>query len=466
MANASSSLTTPAQNVLDTRTNAVWCSDPAKGGEQTFDIDFHEAREFGGVVLDWHAGNAATRYDVQFSDDGRSWRTARSVHDGDGGSDPLDLPESETRYLRVAMHAGQSDSYCLTHIDIKDLAWGATPNAFFQALAKDAPRGDYPRGFSEQVYWTLVGIDGGPTPALISEDGALQPGKASFSIEPFLLADGKLTTWADVQPQQSLRDGYLPIPSVEWKSGQVQLTVTAFANGTREHSQLVARYDVRNTGDATQSIDLVLAIRPFQVNPPTQFLNTLGGVSAIHDIAWNGTSISVDGAQRIVPLRKPDRFVATTFDAGEVVQHLRDLVSLPPLAGEGARRAEGGAHDDTGYASGALVYHFDLPAHGQSEVTLIAPLTGVAQTPSVGESASAWTDRELNRVADEWRGKLDRVTLKLPTAAKRIADTLRTAHAHILMSRDGASLRPGTRSYARSWIRDGAMIADGLLRAR
>jgi hypothetical protein len=41
---------------------------------------------------------------------------------------------------------------------------------------------------------------------------------------------------------------------------------------------------------------------------------------------------------------------------------------------------------------------------------------------------------------------------------------LRTALAHILLSRDGVALRPGTRSYARSWIRDGAMMADALLR--
>jgi len=32
------------------------------------------------------------------------------------------------------------------------------------------------------------------------------------------------------------------------------------------------------------------------------------------------------------------------------------------------------------------------------------------------------------------------------------------------MSREGPVLRPGTRSYGRSWIRDGAMIAEGLVR--
>jgi hypothetical protein len=56
------------------------------------------------------------------------------------------------------------------------------------------------------------------------------------------------------------------------------------------------------------------------------------------------------------------------------------------------------------------------------------------------------------------------VRLQVPAAAAPLAATLRTALAHVLISRDGAALRPGTRAYARSWIRDGAMIADALLR--
>src|SRR5262249_43242548 len=43
-------------------------------------------------------------------------------------------------------------------------------------------------------------------------------------------------------------------------------------------------------------------------------------------------------------------------------------------------------------------------------------------------------------------------------------DTLRSSLAHLLMTRDGPAFRPGTRSYARSWIRDGAMMASSLLR--
>jgi hypothetical protein len=53
--------------------------------------------------------------------------------------------------------------------------------------------------------------------------------------------------------------------------------------------------------------------------------------------------------------------------------------------------------------------------------------------------------------------------LRVPAAVAPVADTLRTSLAHILMSRDGPALRPGTRSYARTWVRDGAMMVAALL---
>ena len=69
-----------------------------------------------------------------------------------------------------------------------------------------------------------------------------------------------------------------------------------------------------------------------------------------------------------------------------------------------------------------------------------------------------------SRVAEDWRNKLDRVRFEVPQEGQRLVDTLRTSLAHMLISRTGPRLQPGTRSYARAWIRDGAMINEGLLR--
>jgi hypothetical protein len=58
---------------------SFWKSDPAAGAEQTLTIDFQQPREFGGVVLHWLENAFASRYDVEFSNDGSRWRTVRTV---------------------------------------------------------------------------------------------------------------------------------------------------------------------------------------------------------------------------------------------------------------------------------------------------------------------------------------------------------------------------------------------------
>ena len=72
---ASSSLAggEPAMAV-DGRLATAWKSDPGDGPEQLLTLDFSRAREFGGLMVRWEPHAYASRYDVQFSDDGRLWR--------------------------------------------------------------------------------------------------------------------------------------------------------------------------------------------------------------------------------------------------------------------------------------------------------------------------------------------------------------------------------------------------------
>ena len=45
-------------------------------------IDFGEEREYGGLVVDRGAGGGRAEYAVELSDDGKAWRTVRTVHGG------------------------------------------------------------------------------------------------------------------------------------------------------------------------------------------------------------------------------------------------------------------------------------------------------------------------------------------------------------------------------------------------
>lgn len=421
------------------------------GDPQRLTLDLGSVREFGGLTLRWAGNDHASRYAIRLSDDGKQWREARTVTAGNGGDDWIALPESEARYLAIELQDGPTQAFALAEAKVEALGFSAHPNDFVKAVAAQSPRGWFPRGFSgEQPYWTILGLDGGDEQGLIGEDGAIEVGKGGFSIEPFVLVDGRLLSWAEVQATQSLQDGYLPIPSVDWAHAAAALRVTAFAHGERAQSQLVARYRLSNPGGSTRDYALALAVRPLQVNPPSQFLNTLGGVSRISALAFDGGTVSVAGVPRVFAKQVPDAAFATAFDAGMAVSHLAGG-SMP-----GTTRVE----DDTGLASGALVYRMRLAPGQTREIEVMVPLTGH------GGAARRWWDAASlqQAVAADWRDKLDRVHIEVPPAGQALVDALRTATAHMLISRVGPRLQPGTRSYARSWIRDGAMISEGLLR--
>ncbi len=450
-------------------------------------IDFGGAKELGGVVLHWTG--AAPTYRVEASDDRRRWRTLRMVTAGDGGTDPIALPDTETRYLRIAGATG------LAEVEVKDRDWAADPNAFIIALAKDTPRGTYPRGFTEQSYWTLVASDGGAVSGLIGEDGAIEVAKGGFSIEPFVVADGRTTGWADVTATHRLEDGYLPIPHVDWAGNGWTLDTSLFADGASK--RLFGRWVLTNTGTTARTVRLVLAVRPFQVNPPAQFLSQRGGVSPISTLAWDGakmavtTPLAIDGdpvmTRALFPVVKPDAAWAVPFDRGALaVPQALPAVSYPgegrgpvaepscrttvPTLGPGLRRGTGHvmcgnmaiggfdtrATDPTKLASGGIAYDVTL-APGASWSTAMAIGGDGAVTAAQVAAAHATT-----RAA--WTRTLGGVELRVPPAKQAVADTVRSALAQVLMSRDGPALKPGTRSYDRSWIRDGAMMSETMLR--
>jgi hypothetical protein len=442
------------EQALDGKLDTAWRSDPRRGKAQAFTIDLGRVREFGGLVLRWRPDAFASHYDVLLSRDGEHWQTAKNVVDGSGGPDALRLPDAEARFILLALADGPGPNYALAEVEVRDLAFGASANAFIAALAREAPRGSYPRGFSgEQPYWTLVGIDGGAESGLLSEDGALEVRAGGFSIEPFVVAGGGVATWADVDIAHSLVDGDLPMPRVVWRAPQWSLTISAFADGLRERSGLVARYEVENLTSSRLEFTFALAARPFQVNPPAQFLNMVGGVSPIHDITWDGAALLVDGQHSVEPFPTPDRVGAFSFGAGPV----------PKILGRDWPEARS-AHDWDGFACAVLAYRLVLAPHEHRTMGLVVPLSGPAFERLAAQSPASWLDARERAVAVGWREKLDRVKIRVPPSAQSLVATLHTALAHLLVTRDGPVLRPGTRSYSRSWIRDGAMISEALLR--
>ncbi len=414
-------------------------------------FDFGLPREFNGVALQWPAGATALDYDLQASDDGRTWRTLRQVRGSDGGLDALLLPESEARHVRVALRRSNASP----QLTLKSAADWPDFNRVLAALAADAPRGELPRTYlGQQNYWTLVGVDGGgQRSALLSEDGALEVGRGGWSLEPTVqLEHGRRVTWADVTATHTLREHRLPLPAVQWAHPDFTLDVEATADGPRDAPQLLGRYTLHNRSARAQRLTLQLALRPWQVNPPQQFLSTPGGASPVQTLRWDGRGLAVDGRAPLRFTPPPQTFAALPFDGGLGLAALQ--------AAQRPATTPSTLRDPQAHASALLQWSFTLAPGASQTVGVVAPLGDKPATAATPAQLQARFDAS----AAHWRERLARVTLQLPGDGARIADTLATSLAHILISRDGPALRPGTRSYARTWIRDGAMMVAGLLR--
>lgn len=464
---------------------ATWPEPVIQPGDRGLQFDFSHTRDFNGVVLTWpQVANAAPApvspmpgttpppdlgraYELLASDDGRRWRLLRKVQGSRGVLDTLFLPEQEARHLRVLMRRGSA----LPQLQLRSPQDWPDLNAALAEQARALPRGDLPRAFlGEQNYWTLVGVDGGGgRSALLSEDGALEVGRGGYSVEPsLLLADGRRLTWADLQLRHSLPAGHLPLPVVHAEHDDVALGVQAAADvplaAQRPAPQLLARYTLHNRSNRPQTVTLQLALRPWQVNPPQQFLTTPGGTRPVARWRGRGAQWQADGAAPLRFTRAPDGQAVLPLDAGLSLATLQAAVTAAPTVD---------VTDPQRHASALLQWRFTLAPGQQQGLGLVVALAGGAPSDRLPAARAgddgpppdlASVDHRLAAVQAGWQQRLGGLQLQGGPQVQRLARSLRTALAHMLVSRDGAALRPGTRSYARTWIRDGAMMVAGLVR--
>ena len=428
----------------------------AIAAEQWLLLDLGRSRDFGGLVIDWHPDDYPTGYAIAVSDDGEAWRGVASSASGTGGRDYVYLPETEARFVRLTLQASNREQgYGVAEIVVKPIAFAASITRFFKEIARESPPGTFPRYLlGEQSYWTVVGVAGDAREALLNEEGMVEVGGRAFSIEPFLYTGGALVTWRDVERTPALARGFLPMPSVTWRHPPLELRIGAFAAGAPGASTLYLDYTVTNAGPATEDVTLFLALRPFQVLPPWQSLYVRGGLTPIRALDLEPPTVWVNGEHAVVALTPPERFGAAPFEQGLVTK----------LLPSGHLPATTGVEDPFGYAEGALEYRLGIEPGGERVVRLAVPFhdarAASARIAAAGIEAVAPL-REAT--AEAWARALGRVELELPEAAGPLVDILKTTLAYVLINQDGPALQPGSRTYGRSWIRDGAFTATALL---
>jgi hypothetical protein len=442
---------------FDSNKSTFWHSDPNSNKDEII-IDFKKEKELGGLTLNWDENNYPLQSEYFISDDKINWTKIYSVKNGKGNLSFIYLPETETRYLKIELNKSNKNGFALTELTFEPLSFGSNLNRFFETVSSHYPRGFYPKYFTpEKSYFTITGVNNDTKEALINEEGQVEIDKSSFSIEPFIHNGKELITWENSINIQSLEDEYLPIPIVKRSNDNLELEIKMFADGEAGKSILNLQYTLKNKSSENQNGNIYFAIRPFQVNPSYQFLNTSGGVAKVESIFFENDNAIINNNKAVYPLLKPDNKGASVFDRGEII----NFISKNKLPGEVS------VEDNLGLASSAYMYNYNLqsgeeikyyfliPFHEQ-EISIVNPFSK--------KEADVFMENKLASIKNFWKEKLNSFEIKLQGEYKKWTNTLRSTLAYILINRDNAGIQPGSRSYERSWIRDGSLTSSALLK--
>ncbi|MFH1197559.1 MAG: discoidin domain-containing protein [bacterium] len=440
------------ENLSDNDLNTSWFSETEENQSLIFDLK--GSKEFGGLKIEWDEKDFAQNFTAFISDDNVSWEKVYTAEKDNSKTNYVRLPETESAFIKLIFeNSARKQGIGIKEIILLEADYSADINRFLINIAKDFPRGYFPRYLNEEKsYWTIVGVNSDYKEALINEEGMVEVDNQNFSLEPFLFVDGKLQTWNDFENVQSLENNYLPIPKVK-RSGNIELEVKAFADGeANKSSVLYLIYSLKNVGVDKQEGNFYVALRPFQVNPYYQWLNITGGFAKVKSIEIKNGNILVNNEKTVIPITDPTEIGATNFDNGEIITYLcEDKIPIDKAV-----------NDENGLASAAIKYSFALKPQEEKQYIVAVPFY------SIPEELEKLDEIIVSKKFDEskkfWEEKVTHIKFHLPPSADKIVNTIRTNLANILINRDNFGIQPGSRSYERSWIRDGALTSSALLK--
>ena len=381
----------------------------------------------GGLIIHWTEQAPPRGFRVSISLDGKRWKKRYHCKSAGGKHSYVALPNTTTRLIKIELQ--EPTEVC--SIEIQPYEFSRTAEAFWHHIAANEPRGKYPRWLHrEQSLWTPVGGQDQFDCAIMNEQGMCEVSEGSFSLEPCVLVDGEIFQWANVRITQSLQDDWKPMPIVTWHGKNWTFIIEPYSF----RNSLCLRYQIH--GEYT-SAKIFIAVRPFQVTPPWQQFRNVGGLSRIHDIAWDGHAMKVNQQTLITPLAALDVGACEFHD-----EHFYDLIRQNKIP------TRHSLHDSSGYGSGMFSF--------AENATIVVGKATIAE----GEEKIASRDD----VAQYWLEKIPACKIAGTGWINDVANTMKTCTAHVLCTRSGFALQPGPRRYTRSWIRDSTMMCSALLR--
>ena len=408
--------------------------------EESITVDFGYVRPPIGALIEWGETHG-TVFSVHLSDDGQDFREVGRITTSSGHYDNFYWRSTTSRYFRLTVHEASSpQGAIINELKLRILNKDRMPIGQLERAAQAGPGELYPQSLlGRQVYWTALGEFDHPEQALFDEYGNLEAQAGAGQLMPLIRLGGKLhgaPAAADISHR--LAEGSLPVPTVRWTCGPLEIQVTAFAHA----GNAVVEYRLSNTGPGRLDGALVLAVRPVQINPYWQH----GGHAVINAMAVDGRDLRINDRCYARLSELPDHVTLVDFDQGDVVSQ---VARGPVVTGQHL-------HSASGLLSAALEFDFSLEAGDVRSVVAAAPMRdAVAPDPEVS------FDQLRQQVIGRWRQKLG--PRRIVVGDREVSDTVEAQTALILINATQFAFKPGPRNYDRTWIRDGSSQALALL---
>jgi hypothetical protein len=407
----------------------------------TLEIDFGVERPIDGLELRWAGDGTPSAYGLTLNN-----AALISAQERTGGVDVFHLPDADVRSLVITVRGA---GHTLENVSVISAGEMPDANAYIARVATHARRGLFPAPFvGEQAFWTVVGAPDSDHELTISEHGAIEPLRGGPIFEPFIRLDDRLISWADVQTTQALEQSGLPIPTVRWASDRIALEILAVPWGA-SGEEFAWRYRLSNTSDGPISAQLVVVLRPFQNLPPWQRLNLVGGVAHLPPVTIRNAAFLLDRLVIAEASERPARSHVMSLQGGDIIPLIDRRAPFQAERGVAVTNA-------LSLVSGAMVFDVVLVPGEHHDIAFATRSHPSPVTPDQ-------LQQRLGQAAQEWQTRLNHVTFEGPPQAQRAWNIVRSNLAYILINADGPALQPGSRTYERSWIRDGAVTGAALL---
>ena len=240
---------------------------------------------------------------------------------------------------------------------------------------------------------------------------------------------------------------------MKWKLDNLNFATEVTSGGeANKSSNLYIKYTFTNTTSQAQNFDFLVLLRPYQVNPYYQDLNLVGGVGKIKSIQGiDNKSVDVDGKTIYSTLPFQDLSTYSIND-GNIVALLKDQKF----------NRQTSVTDAASLASGVMRYAMTLQPKETKVLYIKSPYYNTKSNST--EITNELVSKEFDSSVNYWSKRMDYVKFNLPASADKLIDTYKSQLVYILINRDKAGFQPGSRSYERSWSRDGALTSSALLK--